>query len=325
MRARANRNILAAMCIIAGVVLIAVAPVAADGEPVECVDVSVNFDDAGLGALSKGQTTLGPLSLDLSAGTYDVVLISSDPTHAPGAFTDQQNESWFIVLDNGYTSPKTPDIPDAELSVTVVVENVDLGAATAVTAVWAGQAPSHDSVHAAVTFRCAAPVVTTTTTSSTAPPTTIASSTTAAETTTTTSASTTTAAPTTIAAPTTTSAAPTTVAGTGSTIAPTTAAPTTTAAPATTAAPTTAAPTTAAPATIASVTTTTADVTAAADGSEETSEDNPELGIDGELAATGVNTNLAVAGVLLIALGFGLVVSGAIADDRRQLATVRSR
>lgn len=312
MRSRANRNILAALCIIAGAVLIAVSPVAADGD-VTCVDVTVDFDSLGQGALTKNLTTLGPVDISLTAGIYNVVLTSNDPTHAPGAFTDQLNESWFLVLSNGYTSPVTPDIPDADLSLTVVVDAVSLDAATTVTAVWSGQAPSFDSVHPIVTFRCVDALVGVgTTTTTTAPSTTTLAPTTLVPVTT--------SAPATTSAPTTTAlaASSTTTGSTASTTVATTVAVTTTDPGAVGVGVTT---------TVAATdTTSTTDtaITVAADTSDDADgTDNPGLGIDGELAATGVNTNLALAGAGLIVMGIALVISGAVADDRRRLATVR--
>ncbi len=56
----------------------------------------------------------------------------------------------------------------------------------------------------------------------------------------------------------------------------------------------------------------------------EGDDENPDLGLDGELAATGVNLNLALSGLSLIAAGFALVISGAMVDDRRRLAQIRS-
>jgi len=294
---KTNRNILAAMLIGAGALLVAVSPVSADDDAAAaCVDVTFDFDSLGQGALTNNNPTLGPTPIAIGAGTYDIELVSSDPTHGPGLFTDQTHEQWFFVLDSGYASPVTPDIPEIDLSLTVVVTGVTLSASTAITAVWSGQAPSSDSVHAAVTFKCADTVVT---------------------------VGSTTEAPTTTAAPTTTVAPTTTEAPTA-----TTAPGTTTPAPSTTVLPVTVPPTVATTTTTASTSTSQVVVTIAQaedNMPEDTNGDeNPDLGLDGELAATGVNLNLALSGLSLIAAGFALVISGAMVDDRRRLAHIRA-
>ena len=191
--------------------------------------------------------TVGPVNIALSAGTYDIVLISTDPTHGQGLYLDQVHESWFFTLDNGYVSLTTPDFDDSLMGISIVVPGVALAAATQVTAHWAGEPPSADSVFAAIRFACT-------------------EQTTEAPTTTTTTEATTT----------TTTVPPVTTAGT------------------------TAPPTT----------------TEAVGEIGGTTEENPEL------AATGISLTLAVAGMSLIAAGFGLVVGGSY-FDRRRLQAVR--
>ena len=213
MTARSSRNILAAVMIVAGSLMVLSSPLSAtDGEN-HCVNLVINFDDHSPNPLYSGNTQVGPVAIDLPDGVYDIVLTSSDPTHQSGMFLDQEHESWFFTLDNGFTSATTPDFPDEDLGVAIAQTAVSLGPATQITAHWAGQLPSFDSVHAMVSFSCARETIATTTSTTT---TTIATTTTAAPTTTTaapttTAATTTTASPTTVAASTTTPLTPTTI------------------------------------------------------------------------------------------------------------------
>ncbi len=261
---QANRNLLAAILIIAGAVLVAVSPVSADGEVSACTDFSYDFDALGQGPLTKNQPTLGPVTVAVAVGTYDIVLTSSDPTHAAGAYTDQLHESWFLVTDSGFTSPVTPDIADADSSITISVAGVDLGVTTQLTAVWAGQAPSFDSVHPSVTFLCAEVAETTTTTTTTTLPTT--------------------------EAPTTTVQTATTAVGTASTVASTT---TTTVAATTTS-------TIGAAGNPTVVTTTTLSAAAQTEGAEEDSaEELAYTGIKINLALAGISLIVAGAGLII--------------------------
>jgi len=282
--ARTSRNILAAMMITAGMLMLISSPLSAVDHGQVCATFTINFDDQGEGSLRKQNTSIGPVAIDLPAGVYDIVMTSFDPTHGPGLFVDQLNESWFFTLDNGYTSPTTPDFGDSEPGVSILVPSVALDAATAVTAQWAGVLPSSDSVHATVSFTCARQTIPTTA------PTTTAGATTS---------------PTT-AAPATSSTVPqssTTVAASTSTVDP--------GASSTTMAallPTTMAPTT-------QLTSPPTTVKVGEIGG--TTEQNPEL------AFTGMKINLAIGGISLVAAGFGLITLGAYTDRRRVELAVR--
>lgn len=166
--------------------MLLISPLSAVDDGQVCATFSINFDDQGEGSLRRQNTSIGPVAIVLPAGVYDIVMTSSDPTHGPGLFVDQLNESWFFTLDSGYMSPTTPDFGDSEPGISILVPNVALAAATQITAQWAGVAPSSDSVHPTVSFTCArqtipTPTTTVAATSSTAAPqssTTIAASTT---------------------------------------------------------------------------------------------------------------------------------------------------
>ncbi len=207
MRNLTTRNILAALLILAGTAMVAVSPVGAE-ETQACVDVTVTGDSAGLGPLTKNVQVIGPLPVNVAGGTYEIVLSSADPTHAPGAYLDQVNEQWHFTLDSGYVSPVTPDIPDEAMGTSMSAGIVTLAPASSITFHWDGVLPSYDSVHPTVSFICAtAPTTTTTTTvaPTTAPTTTVAP--------TTTTAPTTSVAPSSTVAPTTTVASTTTTQG----------------------------------------------------------------------------------------------------------------
>lgn len=266
MPTRSSRNILASMMIVVGAVLVASSPLSAADNASACENVIVNFDDhSGGQPLWRNNTSTGPVAISLAAGTYDILLTSSDPGHAPGKHSDQLHESWFFTLDNGYVSPTTPDFGDDSFGVAIVSAGVTIASASQITAFWAGQAPSPDSVHATVSFTCSRQTIqgTSTTTSTTAV--------------------------------TTTQATPSSTS------------------PVVTTSPTSAPllPTTLPPVTVAAATTT------AVGEIGGTTEENTEL------AFTGTNLNLAIAGLTLIAGGFGLIVVGSI-HDRRRLAVVTS-
>ncbi len=180
----------------------------AGAQDASCSDVTVGA--GGVELLTRGPTSIGPVAISLPAGTYRLVMSSTDPAHMPGFQGDQTNERWNFVLDNGYASPITPDLPTDQTSATYDMGVADLAAASSLTFVHHGVPPSADSVFPSVTFQCVTP-----------PPTT--------------------AAPTTVPV----TPAPSVSVLDTSTTAPATTVPTTTVP--TTAAPTTAAPTTAPP------------------------------------------------------------------------------
>lgn len=267
---RSSRNVLAAVMIVLGALMVVSSPLNAEHTTEHCGSIVVNFDDHDPRPLYSRNPVVGPVALTLPAGTYDIVMTSFDPGHGKGRFLNQLHESWYFTLDNGYVSPVTPDFPDSEMSTAIARTGVELTAATEITAFWAGVEADIDSVHATVSFTCTRATIATTT------PTTIAASTTTAVTTTTSTS----------AAPT-----PTTVLGAPTPVTPTTVLT---------------------PTTLTSATTTTQPVGQIGDGGE----DPPE-----ELAFTGINLQLAIGGVALIAAGFGLLAAGA-AHDRRSRVVV---
>ena len=86
--------------------------------------------------------TAGPFEVDIEAGTYDIIVQSFD-THdvqSEIGIGTQPEEQFHIVLDSGYRSPATNDIPDdvntattvfrgqtVEASSTLTLEHLDVG------------------------------------------------------------------------------------------------------------------------------------------------------------------------------------------------------
>ena len=177
-------------------------------------DFSIAFGEADV-LIDPTNTTLGPFTLSVPAGTYEITMSSWL------GFTDdpaQTMEQWFFTTDSGYTSPLTTD--SAELVFTDVATSQTLPATSSITLRHKGNTGVTNSVHPlCIGLRSVAAPVTTTTaapTTTTAAPTT----TTAAPTTTTTVAVSpggqgTDGTTTTTAAPTTTTAAPTTTVASG--------------------------------------------------------------------------------------------------------------
>jgi len=149
-----------------------------------CTDVSVGH--GGIELLTRGPVSIGPIAISLPAGTYRLIMTSADPGHMPNHQENQVNERWNFVLDNGYSSPITPDLATELTTATYDMGVADLAAASSLTFIHHGVAPSADSVYPSVVFQCVAPPPTTTTAPpTTEPPVTVAdTSTTAAPTTT---------------------------------------------------------------------------------------------------------------------------------------------
>ncbi len=85
----------------------------------------------------------------LPAGTYDVVLTSSDPSHSPGAQAEQTTEQWFVILSAGGTEvARTGTISDLPTDLTTLTESVGqvtlasaVDTATANHALWGSPVP----------------------------------------------------------------------------------------------------------------------------------------------------------------------------------------
>ena len=101
------------------------------GAQSSCGEYSYGFPGTRL--LNDGiSNSAGPFAIELPSGTYDVTMRSHDAhDQHPGQL--QHAEQWYFVLDSGYTSPRTPDIPDDENTVSLTVPGQRIDASTSIT------------------------------------------------------------------------------------------------------------------------------------------------------------------------------------------------
>ena len=97
--------------------LVAISPAGAQSD---CGEISFGFEGTRL--LNDGiSNTAGPFPADIPAGTYTVTLIGHDSHDTQEAGPSQTGEQFRVVLDTGYTSALSIDIPDdANTSTTVL-------------------------------------------------------------------------------------------------------------------------------------------------------------------------------------------------------------
>jgi hypothetical protein len=119
----------AVLAIIAGVAMTSTG--FASASAIGCGDHSFGF--AGTRLLNDGiSDSAGPFAIVLPAGVYDITMQASDNHPSADYQIEQTQEQWYFTLDNGYTSPPTPDVPADKTQVTMTVEGVELTAATAI-------------------------------------------------------------------------------------------------------------------------------------------------------------------------------------------------
>ena len=76
-----------------------------------CGTISFSFEGTRL--INDGIShRAGPFAIDLPAGTYDVVMRSSDSHSEQAEQVDQEAERWWFELDSGWHSVATTDLPD---------------------------------------------------------------------------------------------------------------------------------------------------------------------------------------------------------------------
>ncbi len=123
-------KVLGAFLMIAGTVLVtAPALSAADAG---CGEYS--FDFSGTRLINDGiSTSAGPFAIGLPAGTYDITLVSDDNHPYPTYQTEQTQEQWFFMLDNGYVSPPTQDVPSDSQKIVTSFSAVEIAEAKTVT------------------------------------------------------------------------------------------------------------------------------------------------------------------------------------------------
>jgi len=115
---RASARKIGAACAIGALALTTLASPA--GANQGCGELSFSFDGTRL--LNDGISNIaGPFAADIPAGTYTVTLIASDQHDEQVDVPSQDGEQYHVVLDSGYVSPASTDIPDdANTSTTVI-------------------------------------------------------------------------------------------------------------------------------------------------------------------------------------------------------------
>ena len=103
-----------------------------------CGEYSFGFDGTRL--LNDGiSDSAGPYTISLPAGTYDITMHSfDDHVDHPGQ-VEQTQEQWYFMLDSGYTSPASSDIPDESTSTVDTFEGVIIGESKAISVHHLGQ------------------------------------------------------------------------------------------------------------------------------------------------------------------------------------------
>lgn len=105
---------------------------AAAGATMSCGEHSFGFEGTRL--LNDGIShRAGPFAIDLPSGTYDVIMQSHDAHDDHPGQDDQTAEQWYFVLDSGYESPLTTDVPDDSNTSVTVVERQEIGSASSIT------------------------------------------------------------------------------------------------------------------------------------------------------------------------------------------------
>ncbi len=108
------------------------------GANADCGTISFSFEGTRL--LNDGIShQAGPFSITLPAGTYDVVMRSSDSHSTQDGQIDQEAERWWFSLDSGWHSSATDDLPDElDANVTAMAGQV-IPASTSITLHHLGQ------------------------------------------------------------------------------------------------------------------------------------------------------------------------------------------
>lgn len=112
LRSNSSRSlrVSAAVCAVVGLTLLGAATTAA-GAASPCGDHSFGFEGTRL--LNDGiSNSAGPFTISLPAGTYDIAMHSHDAHDEHPGQIEQTMEQWYFVLDSGYVSPMTVDVPD---------------------------------------------------------------------------------------------------------------------------------------------------------------------------------------------------------------------
>ena len=96
-----------------------------------CGEISFSFDGTRL--LNDGiSNTAGPFPAEIPAGEYTVTLIAADEHDTQVGVASQSGEQYRVVLDSGYISPLSTDIPDDVNSSTTVFNGQQIGESTSI-------------------------------------------------------------------------------------------------------------------------------------------------------------------------------------------------
>ena len=99
-----------------------------------CGTYSYGF--TGTRLLNDGiSTSAGPFILHkaLPAGTYDITMLTNDNHPSATYQNEQTQEQWFFVLDSGYISPPTDDVPNDQTTMITTIKNAQIDASTTIT------------------------------------------------------------------------------------------------------------------------------------------------------------------------------------------------
>lgn len=96
-----------------------------------CGTYSFGFEGTRL--LNDGiSDSAGPFPVDLPGGVYTVTLIAHDHHDTQVGVPTQPGEQFFVVLDSGYASPLSSDVPDDETLTTTVFSSQQIEASTSI-------------------------------------------------------------------------------------------------------------------------------------------------------------------------------------------------
>ena len=113
----------------AALLLSAVAATIPAGAQSEC-SVELTFDETAHLLNNGVDDTAGPFDVDLEAGTYTIVVVSTDDHDVQVGIAEQPEEQFYLVLDSGYRSPATNDVPADANTVTTVFTNQTIDASS---------------------------------------------------------------------------------------------------------------------------------------------------------------------------------------------------
>ena len=129
-RSSRSLRIAAASLVLTGTALLGTAATA--GASGGCGEYSFGFEGTRL--LNDGiSDSAGPFSIELPAGTYTVTTESFDDHAAHPGQVEQTAEQWYIVLDSGYVSPLTSDVPEDGNFVADTFANQTIEASSSIT------------------------------------------------------------------------------------------------------------------------------------------------------------------------------------------------